>query len=177
MTCVVGVAHQGAVWMGGDSAGADGSWSLELRAQSKVFHRAPFLMGFTTSFRMGQLLRFRLVAGAPTGDLEEFMATTFIDAVRQCLKDGGFATREKDQEEGGTFLVGVAGRLFTVHEDYQVSEQVHPYAAVGCGAEIAVGAMYATAHLEPGHRLQVALDAAERHSAGVRGPFTILHSP
>lgn len=174
MTCIVGVADSGVVWMGGDSAGADGSWSLELRAESKVFHRGPFLMGFTTSFRMGQLLRWRLDVGAPDTSLPEFMATTFVDAVRQCLKDGGFATRDKDQEEGGTFLVGVAGRLFTVHDDYQVAEQRHPYAAVGCGADVALGVMYATAHLGPEHRLQIALDAAERHSAGVRGPFTIL---
>lgn len=173
MTCVVGVTDGSRVWMGGDSAGASG-WSLSLRSSSKVFVRAPFVMGFTSSFRMGQLLRWSLQVAEPEGDLEQFMCTTFIDAVRKCLKDGGFAKKDADQEEGGVFLVGVAGRLFTVHSDYQVSEQIVSYAAVGCGDDIALGVMYATAHLAPEHRLQVALDAAERHSAGVRGPFTIV---
>lgn len=174
MTCIVGLAEQGTVWMGGDSAGANGSWSLELRSDSKVFQRGPYLMGFTTSFRMGQLLRYSLDPVAPEGDLDEFMSTAFVDAVRKCLKDGGFAKKDSEREEGGTFLVGVHGRLFTVHDDYQVAEQVTPYAAVGCGADIALGVMYATDHLEPSHRLRIALDAAERHSAGVRGPFTIM---
>jgi hypothetical protein len=161
--------------MGGDSAGADSSWSLQIRSESKVFQRGPYLMGFTTSFRMGQLLRWSLEAIDPVDvDLDAFMATAFIDAVRKCLKDGGFAKKEADREEGGTFLVGVHGRLFTVHDDYQVAEQVTPYAAVGCGADVALGVMYATDHLAPAHRLQVALDAAERHSAGVRGPFSII---
>ena len=171
---MVGVADESAVWMGADSAGASG-WSLQIRSDAKVFRRGPYLMGFTTSFRMGQLLRWSLDVVDPVDvDLEEFMATGFVDAVRKCLKDGGFAKKESEREEGGDFLVGVQGRLFTVHSDYQVSEQVVPYAAVGCGADVALGVMYATAHLAPRHRLQVALDAAERHSAGVRGPFTIL---
>jgi hypothetical protein len=141
-----------------------------------VFQRGPYLMGFTTSFRMGQLLRWSLEAGEPTGDLDEFMATVFVDAVRKCLKDGGFAKKDAEREEGGTFLVGVNGRLFTVHNDYQVAAQVSPYAAVGCGADIALGALYATqpGAGDPSGRLLLALAAAERHSAGVRSPFTIL---
>lgn len=50
------------------------------------------------------------------------------------------------------------------------------YAAVGCGEEIARGALFATraAKLRPEKRAVVALEAAERFSAGVRGPFKVL---
>lgn len=175
MTCVVGVIHEGHVWMGADSAGANG-WSLQIRSDTKVFQRGPYLMGFTTSFRMGQLLRYSLDPTDPVDntDIDAFMATAFIDDVRKCLKDGGFAKKESEREAGGEFLVGVYGRLFTVHDDYQVSEQLTPYAAVGCGADVALGVMYATDSMAPSPRLQMALNAAEHHSAGVRGPFTIL---
>ena len=50
MTCIVGVAHKGAVYIGGDSAAVAG-WALTCRADHKVFKNGDFVMGFTTSFR------------------------------------------------------------------------------------------------------------------------------
>lgn len=176
MTCIVGLVHDGKVHLGGDSAGVAG-WAMTVRADSKVFTNGPYIMGFTSSFRMGQLLRHAFDAPTPDVDnLDQFMATTFIDSVRKCLQMGGWASKEKDQEEGGTFLVGVAGRLFRVCSDYQVGESVDGYEAVGCGGDIALGALYATeldgtaAHA----RVTVALQAAERFSAGVRGPYAYV---
>ena len=97
-------------------------------------------------------------------------------ALRQCLKDGGWARKQDEREEGGTFLVGVRGRLYTIYDDYQVAQAADGFAAVGCGDQIALGALYATAGtgLKPKARITVALRAAERFSAGVRGPFICL---
>lgn len=172
------VADSGRVHLGGDSAGVSGL-ALQVRADSKVFRNGPFVFGFTTSFRMGQLLRHSLdPPRPPSRRLSRFMATTFVDAIRECLKAGGWAARNSDREEGGTFLVGVAGRLFEIADDYQVGERVDGYAAVGCGADVAHGALYATADLgmKPRRRLTVALAAAERFSAGVRGPYAFVAS-
>ncbi len=101
------------------------------------------------------------------------MTTTFIDAVRDCLKARGWATKSQDQESGGTFLVGYKGRLFTIYDDYQVGEPVDGYDAVGCGESFAKGALFASPTLKGKKRIEVALQAAERCSAGVRGPFCI----
>jgi len=175
VTCIVGLVDGGRVWIGGDSAGTSG-WDLAIRADRKVFRNGPYVMGFTTSFRMGQLLRHGFeppVPPEPLADLEAFMATTFIDAVRERLKAGGWAAKNSEREGGGTFLVGVRGRLFEVEEDYQVGERRGGFAAVGCGAQVAHGALFATPdHLAP-DRVLLALVAAERFSAGVRGPFSI----
>lgn len=175
MTAIVGLVHDGGVYIGGDSAGVSGL-QLTVRADSKVFRNGPYLFGFTTSFRMGQLIHHALTPPKPKGPLERFMSTTFIDAIRACLKDGGWARRENDREEGGTFLVGVAGRLFVVYEDYQVGQAADGYAAVGCGDQVALGALYATAGagMPPRRRVRLALSAAERFSAGVRAPFICL---
>ncbi|HZN70319.1 MAG TPA: hypothetical protein VFC00_01345 [Micromonosporaceae bacterium] len=175
MTAIVGLAERGSVYLGGDSAGVDGM-SLAVRADTKVFRTGRYLFGFTTSFRMGQLIRYSLKPPKPKGDLEDFMATRFIDALRECLKTGGWARKENDREEGGTFLVGIRGQLFAVYEDYQIARAADGFAAVGCGNEIALGAMYATARtgLGPRKRIRIALRAAERFSAGVRGPFVCL---
>ena len=128
MTCIVGLVDDGRVWMGGDSAGVAG-WDLTVRADRKVFRNGPYVMGFTSSFRMGQLLRHGFEPPSPPeqpGDLEAFMATTFIDAVRERLKAGGWAVKNLEQEQGGTFLVGVSGRLFEIGSDYQVGYRRRP---------------------------------------------------
>lgn len=175
MTCIVGLVDGGRVWMGGDSAGTAG-WDLIVRADRKVFRNGPYVMGFTTSFRMGQLLRHGFEPPAlpePPADLEAFMATTFIDAVRERLKAGGWASKTNEQEQGGNFLVGVRGRLFEIGSDYQVGESLDGYAAVGCGDQVAHGALFASRGRPAMDRIVTALVAAERFSAGVRRPFAV----
>jgi ATP-dependent protease HslVU (ClpYQ) peptidase subunit len=176
MTCIVGVTHNSHVYLAGDSAGVAG-WDLTVRADAKVFRNGPYVMGFTSSFRMGQLLRYALTPPEPVvGDLDRFMVTTFIDAVRDCLKAGGYATRQNEVESGGNFLVGIHGRLFEVQSDYQVGEPADRYASVGCGENIAKGSLHSTEHLalEPHQRLTMALQAAEHLSGGVRGPYAYV---
>jgi hypothetical protein len=176
MTCIVGLVDNGCIYMGGDSAGTAGSSQTIVR-DPKVFVNGPFVMGFTTSFRMGQLLHFAFVP--PPHDPEDmdvyhYMVTTFVDAVRDCLKAGGYAYKAQDHEVGGTFLVGYCSRLFQISDDYQVAEASDGYDAVGSGKQAALGALYATQGEGPIHRVLTALQAAEHFTASVRGPFTIL---
>jgi ATP-dependent protease HslVU (ClpYQ) peptidase subunit len=174
VTCIVGFVEGDTVWMGGDSAGVAGL-TLTVRADAKVFRNGPMLFGFTTSFRMGQLLRYALKVPDhdPRVEVDKFMATTFIDAVRECLKSNGWASKRHESEEGGTFLVAYRSQLFQVESDYQVGRHWDGYAAVGCGQDVAHGALFASPHRLGADRIELALEAAERHSAGVRRPFTI----
>lgn len=174
MTSIVGCVENGKVYIGADSAGVAG-YSLTVRKDKKVFRNGDFLIGGTSSFRMLQLLHHAFVPPVydPVIDVEKFMATTFIDAIRQCFKDGGYAQKNSEQESGGIFLVGFRGRLFEIHSDYQVGEPMSGYGAVGCGDDIANGVLYATPDMQSEKRLELALKASEAHSAGVRGPFHI----
>lgn len=179
MTCVVAVRDtDGEIVMGCDSAGV-GGWSRSNRMDPKIYRvgGGKMLIGFTTSFRMGQLLGYSLTLPRHHVDepLEAWMATVFINAVRDCLKAGGWAEKEKEVERGGNFLVAYRGRIFEIQSDYQVAENAEPYAAVGCGVDLALGALFATAEegasLEPRARVELALHAAARFSAGVYPPF------
>lgn len=174
MTCIVGLVEGEKIYMGGDSAGVAG-WSLTVRKDPKVFRVGDCIIGFTSSFRMGQLLAhsLRLPKWHDDYDVFEYMVRDFVDAVRQCLKDGGFATREKEAEAGGTFLVGFKGRLFEIAEDYQVGELLAGFSACGCGHELALGSLFSTAKMKAMDRVRLALEAAEAFSAGVRSPFNI----
>lgn len=178
MTCVVGLIDRDGVYVGADSAGVSG-WDLIVRADPKVFRNGEVLIGFTSSFRMGQLLRFTFeVPLHPEGiSTEHYMATHFVDGVRQCLKEGGYAEKLNEREKGGAFIVAYRGELFIIESDYQVSQPADNFAAVGCGNQVAHGALHATVGMPSRNRVELALAAAERFCAGVRAPFRVEFLP
>lgn len=197
MTVIVALKDKGTVWMGADSAGV-GGYSLHLRKDPKIYRVGSMLLGFTSSFRMGQLLGYKLKLPDntdPRVSVEKWMATDFIDACRTCFKDGGWMRKDHDVEEAGFFLVAYRGRIFHVQSDLQVAETLDDYAATGCGEDLALGSMHATGLLrttetaahwigsgEPipvpamipaKERVLMALAAAAHFSAGVREPFLV----
>lgn len=174
MTCIVGLVDNKDVYIGGDSAGVSGN-DLTVRTDGKVFHNGPFLFGFTSSFRMGQLLRYAFTPPEHHSDLTDmqYLVTVFVDALRTCFKDGGFATKASEAESGGNFLIAYRGHLYEIHSDYQIEEAADGYNACGCGEHYATGSLFATEGQEPEKRVKMALRAAERFSAGVRGPFVV----
>jgi hypothetical protein len=182
MTVIVGLAHEGAVYMGGDSAGVAGL-DLSMRRDTKVFTRDAYVIGFTDSFRMGQVLQYSTELPTPPvaqRELHGFMVRDFIDAVRESLGDAGWSTNHGGRETGGAFLVGVRGRLFEICSDYQVGETLSGWNAVGCGGSLALGSLHSTGRmaatwgLHPKYRVRAALEAADYGSAGVSKPFKIV---
>jgi len=176
MTCIIGLAEGGKVWIGGDSASSDGSWIVRATAIEKVFQCPPFLLGCETSFRMMQILRYHL------GDLPEqgesnttaYMVKTFVERIRRIFKEHGFAKIEDSKEEGGQFFVGYNGWLYLIGSDFQVNSYRDGLDAIGSGANLALGAMKALDFLPPRERVERALEVAAYFSGGVMPPFTVL---
>ncbi len=177
MTCIIGMAHDGDVWIGADAAAADG-WSVRSTLVPKVFAHGPFIVGYTVSFRMGQLLQFHLDVQPQDGESSdlEYIVKRFIAAVRACLKEGGYTTVKDSKEEGGGFLVGYHGHVYCVGDEFQITEASDGFDACGCGEKYALGAMVALDDLEPEARVRRALGIAAYFSGGVCGPFTVLSS-
>ena len=177
MTCIVGYIADDGIYMGADSAGTDSALNQRTRIDNKVFLMDDFVIGFTSSFRMGQLLQYQFEPPEYIeqiyGDIFGYMCTGFIDSLRACFINGGYAQNDKGEESGGVFLVGYKGRLFEIESDYQVAEVTDRYNAVGCGANYALCSLY-TNDGTPEEIVLTALECAEYFSAGVRGPFTIL---
>jgi ATP-dependent protease HslVU (ClpYQ) peptidase subunit len=180
MTCIVGLAVDGDVYMGGDSAGVM-EYTLSVRADAKVFRRErraePWVFGFAGSFRLGDILRYHLTlpeSPPDEGDVRAYLVTEFIPAVRAALRDHGVLRKQDEEELGQTFLVGLRGRLYSIHDDFQVGENVLPYAAIGSGAEVALGSLYSTQDRQPEDRVRLALAAAEQFCNSVRGPFHVV---
>ena len=174
MTCIVGLKTKDRVYIGGASASVSG-WTRRTTAQPKVFRNGPFLIGYTTSFRMGQLLEHQLaVPESPEGASDmSYMVNQFVEAVRKLLKERGFAKVEANAESGGQFLVGFHDHLYSIGSDFQVGELAEGYDAVGSGADFALGAMAALDRLAPARRIRRALEIAASFNMGVCPPFHV----
>ena len=147
--CIAGLVGEGGVYIGGDGAGVAG-WSLSVKTDEKVSINGGFISDFTSSFRMGQILRFGFQPLRLHGDADLYMyvVTSFIDAVRRRFKEAGYITNEKGRETGGTFPIGHGRRLFRVSDDFQLGEASQRYDAIGCGQDVALGSRYATKKLD-----------------------------
>ena len=174
MTVIVGLAQDGHVYIGGDSAGILG-YDVTALTSGKVWRSGDMLFGAAGNFRMLQLLRYSLEPPhrKPEVDVVEYLTTSFADAVLDCLSNGRYPRKAED-DPGGVLIIGYEGRLFCMQQDISFIEPVSGAYAVGAGGDnYAMGVLYATQGQEPRERVQLALEAAEEFSADVRRPFVI----
>lgn len=174
MTTIVGIVRDGIVTIGADSAGSNGEMTT-IRKDRKLFRKGEMVIGYTSSYRMGQLLQYHLSIPFHHKGVDdmEYMVTEFVPAVRACLSEGGWAKKESEQEEGGTFLVGYRGHLYEIDSDYQVEESADEYNACGGGYIAALGALNVAtqAYKDTGHILGAALRTAAKITNDTRPPF------
>ena len=183
LTVIIGLEHEGNVYMGGDSMAA-AAWDSNATALRKVFvrtiehenyRRSKFLIGYTDSFRMGQILQYHLTMREQIlGEEDEaYMVTVFVEAARECLKSKGYARVENNTEVGGQFMVGYNGRLWVVHSNFQVMPYTRGFDAIGAGQNYALGAMPALKRLAPEKRIRRSLEITADLCNGVRAPFVV----
>lgn len=147
MTCVVGFKSNkdNKIYIGADTLGST-SYTKSNRKDGKVFASGEFTIGFAGSYRMGQVLQYKLdvpLQSDSQGD-HEYMSTTFIDAVRKLFEENGILGIDKDNKEfGGLFLVAYKNELYRIDYDFQVGIDKEGYSAIGSGGEVALGSLYA----------------------------------
>lgn len=174
MTCIVGLvdSEKGRIWIGGDSAGVGGS-HIRIRLDEKVFTKNNMVFGCTTSFRMGQLIRYSLkIPQQEQEDDFSYLCTDFISALKKCLE-------ENDYKEGGKFLLGYRGNLYQIEGDFQVAKHTYGFDACGSGEQYALGSLHilkSVSSLSPESKVEYALDAASEFSTDVCKPYTIKYA-
>lgn len=176
MTCIVGIAEDGVVYLGGDSAISTEDGAIFVARKPKVFRRGPLVIGVTGGIRVDQLIQCKFNPPPVTFPVERYMVVDFIDALKAVLKEDG--RKDEDLMDDSVLLVGVCGHLFLVTSNFQASEMACGYDAHGSAGEIARGSLHATEMLglPPRQRLEMALNAAQEHNAFVRAPFTFVQT-
>ena len=179
MTCVVGYkSKDGKLYFGGDRIAVSG-YHVDFRSRPKIFKNNGILLGYTTSFRMGDILEY--VFNPPVYNKSiasnefEYMIQHFIPELIKCFGENNWLEKKNEVVIGGTFLVGVNDKLFYVDSDFQVGESADNYYSIGAGRDIANGAMYALRDEDDAERkLTIAIEAATRHSTVVGGGIDII---
>jgi ATP-dependent protease HslVU (ClpYQ) peptidase subunit len=178
MTCIVAVERDGKVYMGGDSMASSG-WDMSQIAFRKIFKTSnlfqDFIIGYSTSFRMGQLLEHELVLPKREDESDmRYMVSKFIPAVRDLLKNNGFTKIENNVEEGGSFLVGYKGKVYRIENDFQVMRHANGLYAIGCGYAYALGSLATNKSPHAEEMIMCALRVAGEFSNGVCEPYYVL---
>lgn len=181
MTVIIGIKHGKKVYLAGDSAAVgDGSWSTI--ADPKVFKvDDEMIIGFTGSFRMGQILQYSFTPPARkrNEDAFKYMRTSVVDRLIQVLEEGKSINYEEGKEAYcGNFLIGYRGELYEVQDDFSVLRRALPYAAIGIGEQFALGALHVLfrdkSKIEPQKTILLAMDAVKEFCNGVRAPFVTI---
>lgn len=182
-TCIVGIKHNGIVYIGCDSMAGNSDYGF-ISNNKKIFHvqnRAEIVCGYTTSFRMGQLIQYSdslfneddfLIDGRID---EKYMVNVFVPNLQNLFSKGGFEEVINNYHLGGTFLLGYRDKLFLIQNDYSVLESVDDYMACGCGESYALASLYTTedCDMSVDCRIKKALESAAKYSYGVSAPFYI----
>lgn len=177
MTCIVGLVHKKKVYIGADSLGTNSAnLNCTVRSDPKVFKNGPFIIGFTSSFRMGQILHMTWVPPEhPAGISDyEFMVAHVMPSIINVFQDQKYGGVDSEKGAiGGTFLMAYKHVLYEINSDFQVGIPKDGIAACGSGGSVALGSLY-TSTGNPKKRIIKALQVAEHLNAGVRGPFKAI---
>lgn len=189
MTAIVAVAHGGKVIMGCDSAGTR-DWDLRVRAAGdcKIIKfsmmQGAVLVGVSGIARWLSLLKDKFEIPAMTFDPRKATdresrayVAAVVDAMHALAKEHDLIGDDKAIDAG--MLIGFGGMVWIVDSQFGLIEHAPGYAAIGCGDQVALGALYVTAtqsEYTPHRMVTEALEAAEAFSAGVRGPFVVMEA-
>lgn len=179
MTCIVAIKDNGNIHMAGDLMGSDG-FRGKVYDKSKVFIKEGFILGYTSSFRMGQLLEYAWVP--PTQgvgqDDDSYIYVDVVNSFKSLFMDNGFGNKDKVEIETGEFIFGWNGRLFLHQSNHSLLESDH-YVTTGSGcyhAEAAIASL-----IEYGHKgavedcefmLSSAIEVASRFVTSVSKEYT-----
>ena len=173
MTCIVGIANEGSVYIGGDRGASDGSAIVSL-ASPKVYIRDEWIFGYAGSMGIGQIMQIINIPILSEDD-DPFMVLRMdmVDAFKSMMDIQGISITEDSDTD---FLIGIRGRLFEFSpSDWSVAE-IHE-TAIGSGGNFALGSLHTTSQYEaasPIYRIDASINAAITYSPTCQGPIDIL---
>lgn len=145
MTCIVAyIDGNGVGHMAADSAGTDvGQHTRSENVHPKIFKNGDFLIGYTTSFRMGQILQYGFSPPAHPEKMDDYayIVTEVVPAIRNAFVEGHY--KKEDALTGGSFILIYKKKLFTIQDDYAVFETPSNFSSVGSGGTQAIAAFEA----------------------------------
>jgi ATP-dependent protease HslVU (ClpYQ) peptidase subunit len=189
MTIVLALVENNKIIIAGDTSGTDTNGDKESYKNSKVFAKRDtknnlMLFGVAGEYRYLNIIEHRFkpppIQKHHEDNLQRFLATDFIDALRGTLRESGamLETQKRRREEApGDLIIGINGEIFVVDYQFQVLAPYNPFTAVGSGRDAALGSLGSTKGLmEPEKRVITALEQAQAFDSSVSDPFQLMDS-
>ncbi|HAO2060968.1 TPA: hypothetical protein IHJ80_003892 [Escherichia coli] len=163
MTCIIAHTDGVSSFIAGDKLGSNG-FTKTVQTEPKVFEKEfiklhddgltrtkeVIALGYTTSFRMGQLLNYNLnlPEQAAGQTFSQYLVLKVIPIIRQMFKEE-WGSRDPSQEVGGgQFIILHNHTIYEVQEDFSVLQPKTRITAVGSGTYHAIAAMQAYIEVE-----------------------------
>lgn len=146
MTCIIALRDKetGTVYLAGDKLGSNGSTKAVYK-DPKVFQIGHFCFGYTSSFYMGQLLKYHWKQPCKTMHQDEdgYIFKDVVQSLKKVFKDNNFGHEQNGHEpDFGQFIMVYKGRIFEVQGNMSLLETDN-LSSVGCGKSHALGAVEA----------------------------------
>ena len=173
MTCIVAIAENGHVYMGGERGNSDTSCIVS-STRPKVFEVGQYLIGYAGNSGIGQAICYNFTPPIlKSSQIDKHMIQAFIPALRSFIKDSEIDLPDKD-EDHADLLVGIKGCIYEIStNDFQCVE--YNEVATGSGMPYALGSLYTSKTLPTKERVHMAIESAITYSPTCQGPIDILY--
>lgn len=179
MTCICGMVRNNHVYMAGDLMGSNG-FTGKVYPDSKVFVNGEFIIGYTSSFRMGQILEWNWQQPLRQEGISdrEYMQLNVVESLRETFAAFGYGVKSGLEDIGGNFLIGYHGKLYEMQDNFSLLS-VEDFAAVGSGqyhAEAILHLLHQEQDLHPFYIMQTAIGTAAHFTQSVSHECTVYSS-
>lgn len=182
MTCIIGLETPDKVYLGCDSAMIQG-WSISYTKQPKIFRLGEFLIGIAGFPRTAQLVKYQLSLKPQLNNQNDFeyLCTEFSKSVKQLLVDNDHIVNQDGDKiiPESSLLFGYRKHLYQMDCNFQITQTIDKFGAIGVGQDLALGAMMAFTFsdymlLSPEFRIRKSLEISAKYNMGVAKPFKVM---
>jgi ATP-dependent protease HslVU (ClpYQ) peptidase subunit len=175
MTVIAAIKANGRVYMAGDRGASDMDTGLILNlSKSKIHKVGDYVFGFAGTMD-GQRIAYSFDPPKPhpDEDLDFFMHTTFLKALRAYYDEWWFPTSDESEF---SMLIAYKDKLYEHNSsDMSITEYTNHFMAVGSGEQYAYGYLSAVAGTKnPEQAIEGAVKAAIKFSPSCAGTVDIL---
>lgn len=182
MTCIVAISNPitKEIIIGGDRAISDVLNGITITAKNpKVFQWGSYLFGYAGDIRAGKIVQYSFEPSEPSPhmELDHFMNTEFISALKTCLAENEYEVSKEEHNAGFGLIVAVNGRIFEITSQFEAIEYSTNYIAIGSASDYALGSLHTTEFIKNvtmKQRVEYALATAAEFSTTCSAPFDII---
>lgn len=137
-------------------------YTMSLTSTGKIVEVGEYLIGAAGDLRVLNILGYAFKPPTPprsSANLDKFMVTSFIPALRLSLEENGIPLKEHGT--GAEIIVAVRGRIYEIGEGFEWCADEHGIYCVGSGSAFALGSLYTSLATKKEYGIEAAKKAVK----------------